>query len=87
MTDLRTGTSVYDTWRGDAEAPEFDRLGSGSDYTAFLDHVGVPSFEIGFTAPASAGTYHSAYDDLYNMSRHLDPGYLGHAGSAPRDRG
>jgi N-acetylated-alpha-linked acidic dipeptidase len=82
VTDLRTGRSVYDTWKGDGEAPEVDRLGSGSDYTAFLDHVGVPSFEIGYTAPASSGTYHSAYDDLYNMERHLDPGYLGHAGSA-----
>ena len=83
VTDLRTGTSVYETWQGDdAEAPEVDRLGSGSDYTAFLDHVGVPSFEIGYTAPESGGTYHSAYDDLFNMTHHLDPGYIGHANSA-----
>lgn len=82
VTDLRTGTSIYDTWRGDDAEPEIDRLGSGSDYTAFLDHIGVPSFEVGYTAPASGGTYHAAYDDLYNMERHLDPGYLGHAGSA-----
>lgn len=83
VTDPRTGSSVYDVWKGDDEAaPEIDRLGSGSDYTAFLDHVGVPSFEAGFTAPASGGTYHSAYDDTYNMERYLDPGYLGHAGSA-----
>ena len=82
ITDLRTGTSVYDTWRGDEESPEVGRLGSGSDYTAFLDHVGVPSLEIGYTAPASGGTYHSAYDDLFNMEHHLDPGFIGHAGSA-----
>jgi N-acetylated-alpha-linked acidic dipeptidase len=83
VQDPRTGRSVYDTWsEGGAETPTFDRLGSGSDYTAFLDHVGVPSFEAGFTNPASSGTYHSAYDDTYNMERHLDPGYLGHAGSA-----
>ena len=56
--------------------------GSGSDYTAFLDHLGIPSFEAGFTAPASSGTYHSAYDDTYNMEHYLDPGYIGHAGSA-----
>ena len=82
VTDLRTGTSVYDVWRGDDAAPEFDRLGSGSDYTAFLDHVGVPSFEIGYSAPASSGTYHSAYDDLYTTEHFLDPGYLGHAATA-----
>jgi N-acetylated-alpha-linked acidic dipeptidase len=83
VTDPRTGRSVYDVWKGeDAEEPTIDRLGSGSDYTAFLDHVGVPSLEAAFSAPSSAGTYHSAYDDTYNMERHLDPGYLGHAGSA-----
>jgi N-acetylated-alpha-linked acidic dipeptidase len=82
LTDPRTGTSVYDVWRGGDPAPSLGRLGSGSDYTAFLDHVGVPSFEIGYSNPASSGTYHSAYDDLFNMERHLDPGYLAHAGTA-----
>jgi N-acetylated-alpha-linked acidic dipeptidase len=82
VADPRTGGPVYDTWRGDDDAPEVGRLGSGSDYTAFLDHLGVPSYEAGFTAPASGGTYHSAYDDTFNMEHYLDPGYLGHAGSA-----
>ena len=31
------------------------RLGSGSDYTSFLDHLGVPSYEAGFTRPPAAG--------------------------------
>jgi N-acetylated-alpha-linked acidic dipeptidase len=83
VQDPRTGKPVYDTWSKDgAETPKVGRLGSGSDYTAFLDHVGVPSFEAGFTNDASAGTYHSAYDDTYNLEHHLDPGYLGHAGSS-----
>ena len=83
VQDPRTGKPVYDTWtKGGTEEAEVGRLGSGSDYTAFLDHVGVPSFEAGFTNDASAGTYHSAYDDTYNMENHLDPGYLGHAGSS-----
>jgi N-acetylated-alpha-linked acidic dipeptidase len=83
VTDPRTGRAVYDVWKGDSpEPPEIGRLGSGSDYTAFLDHLGVPSYEAGFSAPASAGTYHSAYDDTFNMEHYLDPGYLGHAGSA-----
>jgi N-acetylated-alpha-linked acidic dipeptidase len=82
IADARTGSSVYDTWRGNAAAPEVGRLGSGSDYTSFLDHLGVPSMEAGYDAPASGGTYHSAYDDTYNMENFLDPGYIGHAGSA-----
>jgi N-acetylated-alpha-linked acidic dipeptidase len=82
VSDPRTGKSVYDVWTAGGAAPEVGRLGSGSDYTAFLDHVGVPSVEAGFDAPASAGTYHSAYDDTFNLEHYLDPGYLGHAGSA-----
>jgi N-acetylated-alpha-linked acidic dipeptidase len=83
VRDPHTGRPVFDTWTdGGAEEPEIGRLGSGSDYTAFLDHIGVPSLEAGFSNSASSGTYHSAYDDTYNMERHLDPGYLGHAGSS-----
>ena len=83
VPDARTGGTVHDTWtKGGTEDAEVGRLGSGSDYTAFLDHIGVPAFEAGFTNEASDGTYHSAYDDLYNMERHLDPDYLGHAGSS-----
>ena len=36
VIDPHTGGSVYDTWRGDDDAPQVGRLGSGSDYTAFL---------------------------------------------------
>ena len=43
------GGSVYDDWRGDAAAPTLDRLGSGSDYTVLLDHLGVPSMEVGMS--------------------------------------
>lgn len=83
VRDPRTGKSAYDVWTEDGDKkPVVSRLGSGSDYTAFLDHVGVPSVQAGFGSPLSGGTYHSAYDDTYNMERYLDPGYLGHAGSS-----
>jgi len=83
VRDPHNGKSIYETWTdGGTKTAEIDRLGSGSDYTAFLDHVGIPSVEAGFSNSASAGTYHSAYDDTYNLERHLDPGYLGHEGSA-----
>jgi N-acetylated-alpha-linked acidic dipeptidase len=67
--------TVWDSWTAEGE-PTVDRLGSGSDYTAFLDHVGVPSFEVGFSTPG--GEYHTSYDDTVMMERFLDPGYLGH---------
>jgi N-acetylated-alpha-linked acidic dipeptidase len=40
-------------------------LGSGSDYTAFLDHDGVASLNIGFGGEDGGGIYHSIYDDFY----------------------
>jgi N-acetylated-alpha-linked acidic dipeptidase len=71
--------TVFDSWTAEGP-PEVDRLGSGSDYTAFLDHVGVPSFEIGFST--GGGEYHTSFDDTQMMERFLDPGYLGHAAAA-----
>jgi N-acetylated-alpha-linked acidic dipeptidase len=40
-------------------------LGSGSDYTAFIDHLGIASLNIGFGGEDEGGIYHSAYDDFY----------------------
>jgi N-acetylated-alpha-linked acidic dipeptidase len=71
--------TVFDAWTAE-DPPEIDRLGSGSDYTAFLDHVGVPSLDLGFSTPG--GEYHTSYDDTQMMERFLDPGYLGHQAAA-----
>jgi N-acetylated-alpha-linked acidic dipeptidase len=50
-----------------------DALGSGSDYSAFLQHAGVPTLSIEFTGlDSSAGIYHSIYDDLYHFTTFLD---------------
>jgi N-acetylated-alpha-linked acidic dipeptidase len=40
-------------------------LGSGSDYTAFLDHLGIASINLGFGGEDHGGIYHSIYDDIY----------------------
>lgn len=55
-------------------------LGSGSDYTAFLDHLGVPSFDFGFSG--GYGVYHSVYDNFRWMEKHGDPEFLYHAAGA-----
>lgn len=49
-----------------------DALGSGSDYTAFLDHVGVASLNLGFGGEDGGGIYHSIYDDFYWYTHFAD---------------
>ena len=50
-------------------------LGSGSDYSSFLQHLGVPSLNIGFSGEGeSAGSYHSIYDSYDHFTRFDDPG-------------
>ncbi len=39
-------------------------LGSGSDYTAFVDHLGIASLNLGFGGESSGGIYHSIYDSF-----------------------
>jgi N-acetylated-alpha-linked acidic dipeptidase len=59
---------------------ELSPLGSGSDYTAFLDHLGVPSLDFSFTGPY--GVYHSVYDDFFWMSHFGDPAFVYHQAAA-----
>lgn len=49
-------------------------LGSGSDYTPFLQHLGVPSTDIGSTGPY--GVYHSAFDNYAWFLLNADPGFV-----------
>jgi N-acetylated-alpha-linked acidic dipeptidase len=55
---------------------ELEALGSGSDYTAFLDHLGIASLDLRFEGDSGQGIYHSRYDDLYWYTRFGDPGFL-----------
>jgi len=48
-------------------------LGSGSDYTPFLQHLGVNSLDLGFGGEAEYGVYHSAYDSFDHFRRFVDP--------------
>ncbi len=71
-------------WGGDVPGggftPQLGTLGSGSDYTVFVDHLGIPCLDSGFKG--SYGVYHSAYDDFHWMEKHGDPGFLTHAMAA-----
>jgi N-acetylated-alpha-linked acidic dipeptidase len=51
-------------------------LGSGSDYTPFLQHAGIASLSLGFGDEDRDGIYHSIYDDFYFYTRFLDRDFV-----------
>jgi N-acetylated-alpha-linked acidic dipeptidase len=48
-------------------------LGSGSDYTAFLQHLGIPSSDVSSTGPY--GVYHSVFDNFAWFKKFADPDF------------
>ncbi|HUG39395.1 MAG TPA: transferrin receptor-like dimerization domain-containing protein [Longimicrobiales bacterium] len=50
-------------------------LGSGSDYTPFLQHLGIASLNLGFGGESGGGSYHSQYDSFEHYTRFGDPGF------------
>ncbi|MEW6729882.1 MAG: M28 family metallopeptidase [Acidobacteriota bacterium] len=84
INDPQTGNSLFENWkqrqynitgRLDTEL-QLDSLGSGSDYTPFLEHVGVPALDLRFTGPY--GVYHSIHDNFYWMEKFGDPTFRYH---------
>ncbi|XBW36286.1 hypothetical protein QEN19_001875 [Hanseniaspora menglaensis] len=70
--------NLFDHYFGSNE--RFSSLGSGSDYTAFYEHAGIPSLDIGFGSGEGDPVYHyhSNYDSFYWMSQMQDPGFEYH---------
>ena len=95
VPDPKGRGTIYDVWRAAGEGnvrgygvlagartadPAVRILGSGSDYTVFFNHVGVPSVDAVFDGPY--GVYHSIYDTHEWMRRFGDPGFRYHAAMA-----
>lgn len=90
VKDPKSGKTVYQQWqdrareqRAELDAEQEARigpLGSGSDYTPFLQHLGVPSTDMGFGG--DYGVYHSAYDSFYWMTHFGDPDFGYHVAAA-----
>ncbi|HEY6350324.1 MAG TPA: M28 family metallopeptidase [Candidatus Angelobacter sp.] len=57
----------------DSDVPVGD-LGSGSDYSVFIQHLGVPSADM--TSSGSYGVYHSAFDDFAWFKKFGDPTFV-----------
>lgn len=54
---------------------EMGALGSGSDFSSFIQHLGVPSLNIGYSGEDAGGEYHSIYDSYDHYSKFKDPGF------------
>ncbi|HXA16265.1 MAG TPA: transferrin receptor-like dimerization domain-containing protein [Thermoanaerobaculia bacterium] len=57
----------------DGDLIRLDALGSGSDYTPFLQHTGVAALNIGYGGEGGGGSYHSVYDSFDHYTRFEDP--------------
>ena len=87
VTDPETNVSVLERSRaaaimqGDVEARNrkdmrLEALGSGSDFTPFLQHAGVPTLNIGFGGEDGGGIYHSIYDSFTWYTRFSDTSFV-----------
>ena len=91
IADPVHGKSVYDalkahrleTATNDAGRQEINKradlrisaLGSGSDYTAFIDHIGIASLNLEFGGEGGGGVYHSIYDNPAWFDRFSDSNF------------
>jgi N-acetylated-alpha-linked acidic dipeptidase len=89
VKDPQTGVTVFDrrkaknavdavSAKDKAEALgknvfNLEAMGSGSDYSSFIQHLGVPALNIGFGGEGAGGEYHSIYDSYDDYSRFKDP--------------
>ena len=91
VTDPQTNVSVYERLKAHeiatAASPQLAKemmdktnltlsaLGTGSDFSPFLQHLGIPSLNLGFSGEDQSGVYHSIYDSYDNFTRFIDPGF------------
>jgi len=86
VDDPQTGVSVWERLQarravtgtrepGDRSDMDISALGSGSDYTPFLQHLGIASLNLGFGGESGGGSYHSQFDSFDHYTRFGDPGF------------
>jgi N-acetylated-alpha-linked acidic dipeptidase len=90
VIDPQTGVSVAQRLRanmlvnGSEDAQDVARnradlrlyaLGSGSDYTPFLQHLGIASLNLSYGGEGNGGEYHSIYDSYNHYTKFVDPGF------------
>ncbi|WP_281540751.1 M28 family metallopeptidase [Maribacter aestuarii] len=79
VKDPQTGVSVKERRlaaemvNGGEDKFELYALGSGSDYTPFIQHAGIPSLNLGYGGENAGGEYHTIYDTYPHYKRFKDP--------------
>jgi N-acetylated-alpha-linked acidic dipeptidase len=91
ITDPQTGVSVFERAKANeaistSNTEERQKIlaqndlklyamGSGSDYSSFIQHAGIPALNLGYGGEGSGGEYHSIYDSYYDFSTFKDAGF------------
>ncbi len=92
VADPQSGVSIYDRLKAHqvvtavnpVQAKEMmeksvlhlQALGTGSDFSPFLQHLGIPCLNLAFSGEDNSGDYHSIYDSYENFIRFIDPGFV-----------
>ncbi|WP_094568840.1 transferrin receptor-like dimerization domain-containing protein [Mucilaginibacter xinganensis] len=91
VNDPQTNVSIYDRKKAhelvsaasvkdkkeilDRKGGKLESLGSGSDYSSFLQHLGIPTLDLGFGGEDGGGEYHSIYDSFDDYRRFKDSSF------------
>jgi len=91
VKDPQVGGSIFDRLRAnklvaassatarkkilDNQTLDLGALGTGSDYSAFLQHLGIPTLNLGFGGEDEGGEYHTNFDTYDNFVKFKDPGF------------
>ena len=83
VTDPQAGVSVFERRQaraiinGGEKSDRFklSALGSGSDYTPFIQHLGIPALNLGFGGENAGGEYHTIYDTYSHYTRFKDSSF------------
>jgi N-acetylated-alpha-linked acidic dipeptidase len=81
VVDPQTGVSVrkrrnaVDLLSGGDGNPGLSALGSGSDYTPFIQHAGIAALNLGYSGENKGGEYHTIYDTYPHYKRFKDPDF------------
>ncbi|MEP6755484.1 MAG: transferrin receptor-like dimerization domain-containing protein, partial [Chthonomonadales bacterium] len=73
LSKLVAGTTAANKTLLDEDHFHIEALGSGSDYSPFLQHLGIASLNMGYGGEGGGGSYHSIYDSFDHFTRFQDP--------------
>jgi N-acetylated-alpha-linked acidic dipeptidase len=73
--DLISGSAEAQKDARDRPDLRLAALGAGSDYSPYIQHLGIPAMNVGFGGEGEGGEYHSIYDSFDHFTRFKDPNF------------